>query len=39
MLRNGLRVAAVLADTSIPEDDRVGVLMFSGNTVFSKKIG
>lgn len=32
-------VTAVLADKSIPEDDRVGVLMFSGNTVFSKKVG
>ena len=32
-------VAAVLADKSIPEDDRVGVLMFSGNTAFCKKVG
>lgn len=32
-------VTAVLADKSIPEDERVGVLMFSGNTVFSKKVG
>ena len=32
-------VTVVLADKSIPEDDRVGVLMFSGNTVFSKKVG
>jgi hypothetical protein len=32
-------VTAMLADTSISEDDRVGVLMFSGNTAFSKKVG
>jgi len=32
-------VTAVLADTNIPEDDRVGVLMFSGNTAFSKRVG
>jgi thiol-disulfide isomerase/thioredoxin len=29
----------VLADKSIPEDDRVGVLMFSGNAVVMKKVG
>src|SRR4030095_15235726 len=32
-------VAAVLADKSIPEDNRVAVLLFSGNAVFSKKVG
>ena len=32
-------VSTVLADTSIPEDDRVGVLMFSGNAAFMKKVG
>src|SRR5258708_16415553 len=32
-------VAAVLADKTIPENDRVGVLLFSGNTAFSKKVG
>ena len=32
-------VTAVLADKSIPEDDRVGVLMYSGNTAFMKKVG
>jgi hypothetical protein len=32
-------VAGVLADKSIPEDDRAGVLLFSGNTTFSKKVG
>jgi hypothetical protein len=37
------RIAAfastVLADQSIPEDDRVGVLMYSGNAAFMKKVG
>ncbi len=32
-------VAKVLADKSIPEDDRAGVLLYSGNTVFMKKVG
>src|SRR6266404_3463470 len=32
-------VTAVLADKTIPENDRVGVLLFSGNTAFSKKVG
>jgi thiol-disulfide isomerase/thioredoxin len=32
-------VAAVLADKTIPENDRVGVLLFSGNAAFSKKVG
>jgi peroxiredoxin len=32
-------VAAVLADKSIPEDDRVGVLLYSGNIGFMKKAG
>ena len=32
-------VSGVLADKSIPEDDRVGVLLFSGNAVFFKKVG
>jgi len=32
-------VAAVLADKTIPENDQVGVLLFSGNTAFSKKVG
>src|SRR5437867_2214758 len=32
-------VSAVLADKSIPEDDRVGVLLYSGNTAFMKKVG
>src|SRR5439155_13080678 len=32
-------VAAMLADKTIPENDRVGVLLFSGNTAFSKKVG
>ncbi len=32
-------VAATLADKTIPEDQRVGVLLFSGNAVFSKKVG
>jgi len=31
-------VSTVLADKSIPEDDRVGVLMFSGNAAFMKKV-
>jgi thiol-disulfide isomerase/thioredoxin len=29
----------VLADQSIPEDDRVAVLMYSGNATFMKKVG
>jgi thiol-disulfide isomerase/thioredoxin len=32
-------VAATLADKSIPEDDRAGVLLFSGNAVMMKKVG
>jgi thiol-disulfide isomerase/thioredoxin len=32
-------VSAVLADTSIPEDDRVGPLLYSGNTAVMKKAG
>jgi thiol-disulfide isomerase/thioredoxin len=32
-------VATVLADNSIPEDDRVGVLLYSGNAAFMKKVG
>ncbi len=32
-------VAATLADSSIPEDDRVGVLLASGNLAVMKKLG
>ncbi len=32
-------VSAVLADSSIPEDERVGVLLYSGNAQFMKKVG
>jgi len=32
-------VAATLADQSIPEDDRVGVVLFAGNVAFAKKVG
>jgi peroxiredoxin len=32
-------VSAVLADSSIPEDDRVGPLLYSGNTAVMKKAG
>ena len=32
-------VATVQADQSLGEDDRVGVLLYSGNTVFMKKVG
>jgi hypothetical protein len=32
-------VASVLADKSIPEDNRVWVLLFSGNAVVMKKVG
>jgi thiol-disulfide isomerase/thioredoxin len=32
-------VSTVMADKSIPEDDRVGVLMYSGNAAFMKKVG
>ena len=32
-------VSAVLADKSIPEDDRVRVLLYSGNAAFMKKVG
>jgi thiol-disulfide isomerase/thioredoxin len=32
-------VSTVLADSSIPEDDRVGVLLYSGNATFMKKVG
>lgn len=31
--------STVLANSSIPEDDRVGVLLFSGNAAFMKKVG
>jgi thiol-disulfide isomerase/thioredoxin len=31
--------STVLADSSIPEDDRVGVLLYSGNATFMKKVG
>jgi len=31
--------AAVLADHSIPEDDRLGVLLVSGSTALSKRLG
>lgn len=32
-------VSTVLADKSIPEDDRVGVLLYSGYAAFMKKVG
>lgn len=32
-------VSTVLADGSIPEDDRVGVLLYSGNAAFFKTVG
>lgn len=32
-------VSKVLADSSIPEDDRVGVLLYSGNAAFMKQVG
>lgn len=32
-------VSAVLADKNIPEDDRVGVLLYSGNAAFMKRVG
>jgi thiol-disulfide isomerase/thioredoxin len=32
-------VSAVLADKSIPEDDRAGVLLYAGNAVFMKSVG
>lgn len=32
-------VSGVLADKGIPEDDRVGVLLYSGNAVFFKRVG
>jgi thiol-disulfide isomerase/thioredoxin len=32
-------VSAVLADKSIPEDNRVGVLAYSGNAVVMKRVG
>ena len=32
-------VSTVLGDNSIPEDNRVAVLMYSGNAVFMKKVG
>jgi peroxiredoxin len=32
-------VASVLADQSIPEDDRAGVLLYAGNVPFMKKVG
>src|SRR5262249_48416852 len=35
----GTFLSAVLADRTIPEDDRVGVLLYSGNAVFMKKVG
>jgi thiol-disulfide isomerase/thioredoxin len=37
--RIAMFVSTVLADSSVPEDDRVGVLMFSGNAAFMKKVG
>jgi peroxiredoxin len=30
---------SVLADRSIPEDERVGVFLYAGNTAFMKKVG
>src|SRR5262249_9116452 len=32
-------VDSVLADQNIPEDDRVSVLLYAGNTAFMKKVG
>lgn len=32
-------VAAVVADTTIPEDDRAAVLLYAGNVPFMKKVG
>jgi len=32
-------VAAVLADETIPEDGRAGVLLYTGNAVFMKQVG
>jgi thiol-disulfide isomerase/thioredoxin len=32
-------VSGVLADKGIPEDERVGVLLYSGNAAFFKKVG
>ena len=32
-------VATTLADKNIPENDRVGVFLYSGNTAFCKKVG
>src|SRR5947209_3250736 len=32
-------VSKVLADSRIPEDDRVAVLLYSGNAAFMKKVG
>jgi peroxiredoxin len=32
-------VSTVLADKSIPEDDRAGVLLYSGNAAFMKRVG
>jgi thiol-disulfide isomerase/thioredoxin len=32
-------VSRVLADRSIPEDERVGVLLYSGNAAFFKRVG
>jgi thiol-disulfide isomerase/thioredoxin len=32
-------VSTVLADRGIPEDDRAGVLLYSGNAAFMKKVG
>jgi peroxiredoxin len=32
-------VSTTLADESIPEDERVGVLVYSGNVVFMKQVG
>ena len=35
----GAFVSAVLADKSIPEDNRVAVLVYAGNAAFMKKVG
>lgn len=35
----GAFVSTVLADRNIPEDDRAGVLLYSGNAAFMKKVG
>src|SRR6266704_498354 len=35
----GAYVASVLADKSIPEDDRAGVLLYAGNAALMKRVG